>query len=130
MILTEPRVRLDVLEARTGWSIKPQGACKGEVCIPLPPDSGAGATSDANSNANADAEGTVDALALAERLGMPVLHDEAHGLWAIGPETAITGRALSTATLPDIELPDIDGNPFRLGDLRGQKVLLVAWASW
>jgi hypothetical protein len=119
---------VDVLEARTGWSIKPQGACKGDVCIPLPPDSGAGVTSDAN--ANAGAERTVDALALAERLGMPVLHDEAHGLWAIGPETAITGRALSTATLPDIELPDIDGNPFRLGDLRGQKVLLVAWASW
>jgi hypothetical protein len=27
-------------------------------------------------------------------------------------------------------LPDIDGQPFSLESLRGQKVLLVAWASW
>jgi hypothetical protein len=119
VILTEPRVGLDVLEARTGWSIKPQGACKGEVCVPLPPAPGFAA-----------ADGTIDILALADRLGMPVVHDDTHGLWAIGPETAVTGRALSTAALPDIELPDVDGNPFRLSDLRGQKVLLVAWASW
>jgi len=37
---------------------------------------------------------------------------------------------LTTAVAPDLELPDVDGNPFRLSSLRGQKVLLVAWASW
>ena len=39
-------------------------------------------------------------------------------------------RFLTTAVAPDLELPDFDGNPFRLSSLRGQKVLLVAWASW
>jgi len=27
-------------------------------------------------------------------------------------------------------LPDLDGNEFRLSSLRGQKVLLVAWAPY
>ncbi len=66
---------------------------------------------------------------VADRLGMPLVHDEAHGLWALGPATA-SGRALTTAEVPDLELADRDGNPFRLSALHGRKVLLVAWASW
>jgi hypothetical protein len=68
---------------------------------------------------------------IAERLGMPVLHDEKHALWSVGPESAITGTALTTAVAPDFELPQVlTGEPFKLSSLRGQKVLLVAWASW
>jgi cytochrome oxidase Cu insertion factor (SCO1/SenC/PrrC family) len=59
---------------------------------------------------------------------MPLVHDEAHGLWALGPESG--GRALTTAVVPEITLPDRNGNAFSLSSLRGQKVLLVAWASW
>ena len=40
------------------------------------------------------------------------------------------GRALATAELPDITLPDRHGKPFSLKGLRGTKILLVAWASW
>ena len=54
----------------------------------------------------------------------------AHGVWALGPATAGTGRVLTTAVAPDLVLPDADGNPFRLSCLLGKKVLLVAWASW
>ena len=128
MIVTGTRVGLDELEARTGWSVKPQGACKGEVCVPLPADARPDAGPDAG--VDAGAAPTVDVTILAERLGMPVVHDADHGLWAVGPETSITGRALSTAALPDITLPTLDGTPFALGSLRGQKVLLLAWASW
>ena len=116
MILTAPRAGLAELERRTGWAIKPEGACKGEVCVPLP--------------AGSVADGTVDVAALGDRLGMPLVHDEAHGAWALGPESAVTGRALTTAAAPALELPDLDGNPFALSSLLGQKVLLVAWASW
>jgi hypothetical protein len=117
-------VLLDHLEAdpvafaeRTGWDIKPEGACIGEVCVPLPP----GART---------ASGNLDVKALAERLGMPVVDDEAHGVWALGPATAVNGRALPSAVAPDLVLPDLDGNEFRLSSLRGQKVVVVAWASW
>ena len=70
----------------------------------------------------------IDVRVLAERLGMALVHDEAHGLWALGPESG--GRALLSAELPEISLPDRHGNPFSLSSLRGTKVLLVAWASW
>jgi peroxiredoxin len=37
---------------------------------------------------------------------------------------------LSTAEAPDLVLPMFDGGIFRLSDLRGTKVLILAWASW
>jgi hypothetical protein len=58
-----------------------------------------------------------------------LVHDQERGLYAIGPAT-VTGRALTSAEAPELELPDLDGNVFRLSTLHGQKVLLVAWASW
>lgn len=111
MILESLDVDVAAFEARTGWAIKPQGACKAELCVPLP-----------------DAGATIDARVLSERLGMPLVADEAHGLWALGPETL--GRALVSAEAPELELPDRNGSPFRLSSLRGLKVLLLAWASW
>jgi hypothetical protein len=105
-------------EVGTGWAIKPdQGACKAELCVPLP------------SEACADG-GQVDVRVVAGRLGMPLVHDASSGVSALGPETELTGRALSTAVAPELELPDVDGNPFKLSSLLGKKVLLVAWASW
>ena len=74
----------DEFEAGTGWSLKPQGACRGEVCVPLP--------------ANAVRDGEVDVAAVAERLGMPLLEDVDAGLWALGPET-LSGRALPLLVL-------------------------------
>jgi hypothetical protein len=116
MILTSLSIDTEQFERRTGWAVKPQGACKGEQCVPLPPDV-------------RQADGSLAAEILAQRLGMPIVADEAHGVWGLGPES-LTGRALTTAVAPELELSDVDGNPFRLGSLHGQKVLLVAWASW
>ena len=96
------------LEQRTGWTIKPQGACRGEVCVPLPEP--------------------FDATELAARLRMALVGDEAHGIWALGPESG--GHALTSAQLPEIVLPDRDGRDFELRSLRGTKVIMVAWASW
>ena len=115
MLSHRPFVSPEALRARTGWAIKPEGACKGEACVPLRDGVLQG--------------GRVDLRAFAERLGMPLVHDAEHGLWALGPES-LGGRALTTATAPELVLPDLDGKPFALSSLRGRKVVLTAWASW
>ncbi len=112
--------RLDLtdreFERRTGWELKPEGACKGEVCVPLPP-------------LERGAEGRIDVTVVAERLGMPIAHDDAHGLWALGPRSG-DRRVLESARMPDLVLRDFDDNAFDVASLRGRKVVLIAWASW
>ncbi len=97
-------------EAVTGWEIKPEGACTGEVCVPL-------------------GGGAFDLEIAASRLGMAIVADEPRGRWAIGP-ASIGDRALTTAQAPELVLDDLDGNEFRLSSLRGQKVLIVSWAPY
>ncbi len=113
MILRSLSVSRSEFEAGTGWSIKPEGACKGDVCVPLP----AGARGE-----------QVDVPLVASHLGMPLVHDEAGASWCLGP--AALGRALNDAHAPELILPDASGRRFDLASLHGQKVLLVAWASW
>ena len=116
MIITDlDRVTIEAFADATGWDPKPEGLCRGEVCVPSP-----GVRRD---------DGTVDVALAAERLGMPLVHDAEAGVWALGPGTT-TGRVLSTAIAPDPELIDRHGEPFRLSSLHGRKVLLVAWASY
>jgi hypothetical protein len=116
MIITDPQqVTVEEFAAATGWDPKPEGLCRGEVCVPAP-----GARRD---------DGTIDVELAAARLGMPIVRDEEHGVLAIGPGTT-TGRVLSTAAAADPELIDRGGNPFRLSSLHGRKVLLVAWSSY
>jgi hypothetical protein len=112
VIFTTARVAADEFERIAGWQSKPEGLCRGERCVPF-------GTADPT---------VIDLAAAARALAMPLVHDEAHGLWALGAEAG--GRALNTALAPELELPDVDGRPFRLAMLRGTKVLLVAWASW
>jgi hypothetical protein len=105
-------VTTDELARVTGWHLTAEGLCREDRCVPF---------------IARDADG-IALEAVATALGSPLVHDERHGLWALGAESG--GHALVTATAPDLELPDADGRPFRLASLRGRKVLLIAWASW
>lgn len=116
MILTSLAIEPQQFEQRTGWSIKPQGACKGELCVPLP------ATVRNSDN-------SLNAAVIAETLGMPLIEDKEHAVWALGPES-LNGQALTTAKAPHLVLPDLEGNLFDIASLRGKKVLLTTWASW
>jgi hypothetical protein len=99
----------------TGWHAKPQGMCRGEVCVPSP-----GALR---------ADGTLDIGVVTDRLSMPLVHDPVHGVWAVG-SAAVSGTALATAVAADPELQLHGGGTFRLSSLRGRKVVLVAWSSY
>jgi peroxiredoxin len=50
-------------------------------------------------------------------------------MWALGPES-IGSRALSSAEAPNLRLPDLEGNEFELSSLRGQKIVVYAWAPY
>jgi hypothetical protein len=112
MILNRLEITAEELERRSGWKLEPEGACKGDRCVPI----------------TTNADGVLDARVISERLGMALVHDPGHGIWALGPESE--GHALSSAELPEITLPDRHGEPFSLTSLHGTKILLVAWASW
>jgi hypothetical protein len=112
VILKSLRLNPDALARETGWEIKPEGACKASICVPLP---------------DSDAEDP-DAATLARALGMPLVHDAKYDIWSLGPESG--GRVLASADFPDLVLSTWTGDDFDFRTLRGQKIFLLAWASW
>lgn len=109
----------DDLTEVTGFELKPQGLCKGDVCVPVP------------RNANfVDGAGRVDAAAFWRYIGNVAVHDAEADVWAFGAGADARKEAGATLAAPDFELPDLDGHLHRLSDYRGRKVLLATWASW
>ena len=113
MLLTSLQVSRSEFEAGTGWALKPEGACRGDICVPLAEPPG----------------DEVDVVAVGDRLGLPLVSADDGRLHALGPWSG-NGRVLTSAEAPELELPALDGTPFRLSSLRGRKVLLVAWAPY
>ena len=110
------------LTKASGWELKPEGACMGDVCIPIPPTRTAEFVRDSGRSFNL--------AALARHLGQPVVHDDKNGAWYFGEAAATRRATLASLQAPDFELPDLDGKMHKLSDYRGKKVLLAAWASW
>lgn len=106
--------------AATGWTLKPEGFCKGEVCVPVPPARGAEFVRG----------GEVNVAALWKHLGAPVVHDDARTTWMLGTSAEARANRLQSLEAPDFTLPDLAGAPHTLSGQRGKKVLLVSWASW
>ena len=116
-------IPLEELEQSTGWTAKPEGLCRGDVCVPVPA---------ARKADWLDGEGCrLDFAAFAAHLGHAGARDDARGVWAFGPPAdrgAVSGSGPVAA--PDFRLPDLDGQLHALSDHRGKKVLLYCWSSW
>lgn len=109
----------DALRA-TGWAFKPEGFCKGDVCVPLPAGREAEFTSDDRVNVSA----------LWELMGKPAVHSPASDVWLLGEGASERNAALLSLQAPDFTLPDLDGKLHALADFRKMRVLLATWASW
>ncbi len=115
-------VRMDELPGATGWQMKPEGACLGELCVPLP--------------ANKREEWIADAddwvwfcySEFADMMGQKYVRDG--DVWSLGPVPAVRSVGLESAIAPDFEATERNGNTLRLSDLRGRKVVLFTWSSW
>ena len=122
----EPRgndlwIPLGAVREATGWELKPQGLCRGERCVPIPPR-----RRDEFLRGDSD----VNLAALARQIGQPIVHDDSHAVWFFGDSPEDRRAALSSLQAPDFSLPDLDGRMHSLSDFRGRKVLLLSWASW
>jgi hypothetical protein len=107
-------------EAATGWAAKPEGLCRGPVCVPLP----------AGRERELVDGGRIDLAALWRHLDQPVVHSDVGHAWVLGQSARDRAAALASLEAPDFALPDPAGRVHRLSDHRGKKVLLVTWASW
>jgi hypothetical protein len=112
------------LKQLAGWEIKQEGICRGDLCVPIPPGREREFTS------KRDDATFLNFSALADQMGKPWAGDLKHRAWYFGAEAAERGNALRSLEAPDFELPDLDGKLHRLSDYGGQKVFLLAWASW
>lgn len=108
------------LDRVSRWALKPEGFCKGAVCVPVP----------SARRAEFVANDRYNLAALAGLIGQPVIADEEHHAWCFGESAAERKRALTSLEAPDFSLPDLDGRMHSLSEHRGKKVFLVSWASW
>ena len=108
------------LKRVSGWAHKPEGFCKGDVCVPVPA---------ARKDDFIRGE-SYNLAALADLLGQPIVAHPENRAYCFGEAAAERKRILTSLDAPDFSLPDLEGRMHSLSQYRGKKVFLVSWASW
>lgn len=106
------------IESALGWELKPEGLCRGDVCVPVRDDTALG---------SAD---RLDIGAVVDALGMSSLLDDDAGVLAVSAPAADRRAGLKGRIAPAFTLPDLDGNLRSLEEFADRKRLLIAFASW
>jgi hypothetical protein len=109
-------VRKRDLPAINEFDVKPQGACRADICIPIPKEMLRGEY--------------FNLTAFAKKIAQPVVADADARVWSFGEIRALRGSFLEGRMAPDFTVPDRAGRPVHLSRLRGKKLLVVTWASW
>ena len=107
-----------VLEQATGWSLKPEGLCRDQVCVPV---------------RNVEAlikDDQVDLAEFARLVSQNIVIDVQRKVVALGEQAQIRGTEMATLEAPDFTLPDIHGRQVSFSDYNRRKRLLLAWSSW
>jgi len=99
-----------------GFELKPQGACRGDECVPVPKEM--------------TRSGFFNLTAFARKVGQSVVVDRTARVWSFGEIPSFGSGSVGSRIAPDFTAPDRKGQPVRLSDFRGKKVLVVTWASW
>ena len=96
------------------FEVKPQGACRADMCIPLSKDLKSGEW--------------FNLTGFARKVRQAYVADS--GAWSFGEIPLMRGEFYQTRIAPDFAVPDRKGRVVPLADFRGKKVLVVTWASW
>jgi len=101
-----------------GWELKPDGLCRGDVCVPV-------------RDMDAVRVGEkLDLTAIVDALGRPSVTDLDAGIMAVALPAELRRQALRDLDAPDFTLPGLDGDSHSLSDWAGRKRLIVAFSSW
>ncbi len=97
------------------FEVKPQGACREDVCIPL----SKGLLKGDYFNLSAFARKTREVVLKADT-----------AVYSFGEIPVLRGAFYNSRIAPDFAVPDRKGKVVHLSDFRGKKVLVITWASW
>ena len=109
-------VRKNDLPDINGFTIKPEGACRADLCVPIPKDMMRGQY--------------FNLTGFAKKMGQSVVADVDSRVWSLGEMPVFTGAFVTSRMAPDFAVPDRTGRMVHLSDFRGKKVLVTTWASW
>src|SRR5258708_19131456 len=107
-------VRAAELPRINQFEVKPQGACRAGMCIPLSKDLKSGEW--------------FNLTGFARKVHQSYVAES--GAWSFGEIPLVRGDFYKTRVAPDFAVPDRKGRVVHLSDFRGKKVLVVTWASW
>ena len=113
------RIAVAELERTTGWELKPEGLCRGDICVPV------------RDRSDLVVDDAVDVRAMAAALRAPFVIDAEVDMAVLGAsagDRASEREGMRVA--PDLELRDLDGNVSTWSELGRKKKVLTAWASW
>jgi hypothetical protein len=108
----------DALASATGWELKPEGFCRGDVCVPR------------HGLGDVLVDDMVDVVAFGVALRRPVAFEPAAGIAVLAESPDDIATTIAEGVAPAFTLPDLDGNPVSLADFAGRKRLMLAWSSW
>jgi hypothetical protein len=107
-------VRASDVPRVNGFTLKPQGACRGGLCLPVSKQLRSGPW--------------FNLTGFAQRLHQVSLHEDR--VWSFGEIPVVRGDFYTSRVAPDFSVPDRKGRMVHLSDFRGKKVLVITWASW
>ena len=102
----------------TGWVHKPEGLCKGDLCVPV-----------RNPKVLSDGE-SIDIAEFARITNRNILIDSGRKIVALGDQATSRAQSMATLDAPNFTLPDINGKMVSFYDYNRRKRLLLAWSSW
>jgi len=123
-ILTAPGlwVSPEDLTRINGFVVKPEGACLGDICIPLSQNS--------DLLQKVGEQVWVCVSAFADLMEQNYIVDEENNIWSFGDMPMTRQAMYDNAQAPDFEILDRQGQVVRMSDFKGKKALIVTWSSW
>jgi hypothetical protein len=111
-------ISADDFARATGWTLKAEGLCKDEICVPVRDTA-------AMSNGSA-----IDVAEFVRATGRNMVIDSSRNVLAMGEQASSRAASMATLDAPNFTLPDINGNLVSLSDFANRKKLILAWSSW